>query len=476
MIDPVALTPNIRGSVVPLWVAGGSLLAYAAMLGALSFRLRAGEISREHALTWLAGGGIAAGAAYLLAMFLPHASRVSPVRVMVVAIAARLLVAAAPPMLESDYMRYLWDGAVTSHAINPYRYAPADVLAGTVTDQDREILADLASRGDAVLNHVNHPHLTTIYPPVAQGAFAAAYAVAPWSPRGLRVVFAVADAATAVLLSRLLRALSLPPSRLAVYAWNPLLLREVYSSLHMDVLLLPLIAGSLLAAIRARHASASVWLVVASAVKVWPIALLPITLRPMLGRWRRLGPALLACGLLAAVLWLPVFLVSHGHNSGFLAYGRGWQNNDGFFRAGIWITERLLEMLGAEPWHSHAIMRVVALTLVAGVVLHQSRTSAPDAQALVARCLWVVGAIFVLAPTQFPWYWMWCLPLLTLRPLPPLLLYAALLPLYYVQDRLIDPLAHWLQHAPVWLLLGLAGARWLASSRRAEPRPEIHRA
>lgn len=476
VIDPGIHTPQTRRSALPVWFVGASLLAYAALLYALSYQLQSDSISRMLALAWLACGGVAAGAMYLVGMYRSSTLRVAPVWIVVVAVAARLIVSAAPPMLESDYQRYLWDGAVTAHAINPYRHAPADVLAGTVQSPDQDQLAHLAARAGPVLTNVNHPHLTTIYPPAAQGAFAAAYAIAPFRPLGLRLVFALADVVTLLLLSHVLKALSLAPINLAWYAWNPLLLREVYSSLHMDVLLLPLIAASLLGAVRARGTVASAWLVVASAVKVWPIALMPITLRPLLGRSRALGVAILMCGILGAALWLPVLLVSHGENSGFLAYGKGWQNNDGFFRAGIWITERALELFRFDPWHSHTIMRWLAASLVGGVVIWQSRTPARDNGDLVRRCLWIVGAIFLLSPTQFPWYWMWCLPFLTLRPFLPLFLYVALVPLYYVQDQLIYPLSHWLVHAPVWVLLCLIGARRLRSHRRTCTSLEVRRA
>lgn len=476
MIDPGARSHRARRTAIPVWIVGGSLLAYAIVLGVLSYLLQGDMLSREQALTCLASGGVAAGAMYLIGMYRSSDLRVAPLWIVGVAIVARLIVSAAPPMLESDYQRYLWDGAVTANGINPYRHAPGDIVAGMEKGPERDQVTDLAAKAGPVLTSVNHPHLTTVYPPVAQGAFAAAYAVAPFNPFGLRIVFALADVTTLLLLSRLLKALSLAPVQLAWYAWNPLLLREVYSALHMDVLLLPPIAASLLAAVRSRGTAASAWLVVASAVKVWPVALLPNMLRPLLGRWRRLGLAILVCGLFGAALWLPVLLVPHGQNSGFLAYGKGWQNNDGFFRAGIWLTERVLTAFRCEPWHSHAIMRLVAAALVAGVVLCQSRTPARGGLDLVNRCLWVVGTIFVLSPTQFPWYWLWCLPFLTLRPFLPLLLYVGLLPLYYVQDQLVYPLSHWLQHAPVWLLLGVAGARWLAWNRRTRGALEVCRA
>ena len=47
----------------------------------------------------------------------------------------------------------------------------------------------------------------------------------------------------------------------------------------------------------------------------------------------------------------------------------------------------------------------------------------------VRRSLFAVGGMFLLSPTQFPWYYTWLLPLLAVTPSLPLLLYTALLPL-----------------------------------------------
>jgi alpha-1,6-mannosyltransferase len=467
MTDREPHTSPRRFGSVSIWIAGGSFIGFAVLLSVLSRMLEAGGITREHALAWLASGGLAAGVLYLVGLYRARVRQVqvAPAWIALVAVLARLLVAASPPMLESDYQRYLWDGAVAASGISPYRHAPSDVIARTRQGSDGDRLEDLAREAGPVLTSINHPDLTTIYPPVAQAAFSAAYIILPFSPSGLRILFCLADAATVLLLVRLLRALALPAVQIAWFAWNPLLLREVYSALHMDILLLPLIAAALLAAIRARGGVATAWLVVASAVKVWPIALAPLVLRPLFGQWRRLALTLGACVLLGAALWLPVLLAPHGESSGFLAYGRGWQNNDGFFRAGIWLTERALTAVHIEPWHSHTIMRLTSAALLGGVLLWQLRTRPSDAASLVNRCLFIVGAIFLLSPTQFPWYWLWCLPFLTLRPSLPLLLYTALLPIYYVQDQLVYPLSHWLQHAPVWTLLAIAGARTLLDYR-----------
>ncbi len=450
-----------------------SLLLYAGALALLARLVDIGSMPADSARFWLAGSSIAAGAIYLICLH-----RVGTLRlaiptwwIMACAVAARLVVGSAPALIETDYYRYFWDGAVVAHGVNPYRHAPADVLAGAVAGTNTETLRALAHESGAALERVNHPNLTTIYPPLAQIWFAVAYWVQPFGITGWRVVLCLADALATLLLARTLKALSLPAHQMAWLAWNPLLLREVYSALHMDMLALPLVAGAVYAAVRSRHTIGATLCVAASAVKVWPIVLTPLLLRPLLGEWRRLAISAAACAILFGLLWFPVFLVPQGQSSGFLAYGATWQNNDGFFRAGIWLTEIILSTISAEPWRSHRIMRIVAASLLLAVVLSQCLRRIERPGEVVGRALVIVGAIFLLSPTQFPWYWLWCLPMLAIRPSLPLLLYVALLPLFYIQSSI--PLVYWIEHGPVWSLLIAVGARGLRGrGAGAKPDPE----
>jgi len=468
--DVEGSTPIAKGAglaKIAVSLAGFSFLAYAIQLSAISIAIERHSLSEDRALVWLAASGAAAGALYLAGLSI--AGRFPPklqfLQIVAVAALARLVVSSSAPMLESDYQRYLWDGAVTAHAINPYRHSPGEVLEQSIEGPEAERLIALSARAGPVLERTNHPSLTTIYPPIAQFAFAAAHVLDPFGVNGLRVVYLLADFATILIIAQSLRALSLPSSWLAIYAWNPILLREVYSALHMDILLLPLLAGAVLAGVRKRGWLGAALLVIASAVKVWPIVLVPLLLTCSARSWAGLGRSVVALTILAMAVWLPVLMVSHGDTSGFVAYGRGWQNNDGFFRLGIWLTESTLTALRLAPWHSHTIMRVLAAALIGAVVVYQLWRRREDAASLPTSCLVVVGAVFLLSPTQFPWYWLWCLPLLALRPFAPLLLYAVLLPTYYVQDQFPYPTSHWLQHAPVWAMLALAARR--AGGRRA---------
>ena len=87
-----------------------------------------------------------------------------------------------------------------------------------------------------------------------------------------------------------------------------------------------------------------------------------------------------------------------------------------------------------------------------------------DTRSLVGRHLWLVGVLLLVSPTQFPWYFVWLVPLLSLRLYRPALLYTATLPLYYYSYQ--HPWVIWIEHAPplIWMAYDLA--RTLKTAKR----------
>jgi hypothetical protein len=57
------------------------------------------------------------------------------------------------PIGSDDYYRYVWDGKVQAHGINPYKYAPSDTALNNLHS---ETLPKL----------INFPDMKTIYPPL----------------------------------------------------------------------------------------------------------------------------------------------------------------------------------------------------------------------------------------------------------------------------------------------------------------------
>ncbi len=383
--------------------------------------------------------------------------------------AMRLMMATSQPILEDDFYRYLWDGAVTAHGHNPYTIRPADARAGG-EGVSPEILA-LAQESGIVLQRVNHPELGTIYPPVAQTVFAFAHWLAPWGRASLLTLYYAADCAVFALLIALLRRVNKSPALVLIYWWNPLCVKEIYNSLHMDILLLPFVLLFLWKLLRGRPLPASGALAVATAVKLWPVLLVA----PLAVILRR-SPRILAFSLtiflvLAAVLLAPMAATRMlGDASGVAAYSARWEMNDALFMVFPWSVKHIAATMGhtLTAGEAHRIGKMIAgLILLAAIALicrrAANRESADNGRVppVIMATLWTIAALFLLSPTQFPWYFTWFAPLLALIPTRGMLLLTLTLPLYYLkfyldargQVQLFHQGVVWLEFIPVWLLL-----------------------
>ena len=400
---------------------------------------------------------VSAGVVYLAVILVANRTRVSRALLITIAAVGLLLRAAAwpsQPILEDDFHRYLWDGAASSAGVSPYRFAPAEILGGDAAVPERLRLEALS--GGATVAQINHPALTTIYPPVAQAAFLLAHLFAPFDLDAWKFVLLIADAATAFLLFRLLTALGLPHTLLAIYWWNPLLVTETFNSAHMDVLLLPFLLGALLMRMRRRPFSTAALLALATGVKLWPVLLAPLLLAPWIRRPGRRLLVPLAYATLTGLFLLPMLVARWAH-SGLASYTQGWEMNNALFAALSWLAGLVPGLAGAAP----ILLRVAlaaALAALAGIVGARDLGSPA---ALARGALVVTAALLLASPAQFPWYFLWLLPLLALVPSAPLLALTAVLPLYYLRFHflaagavgLFDHVVVFLEWVPIWVLL-----------------------
>ncbi len=439
------------------------LVALAAGFTLFSVRFGYDTAVRDMPVFWLAGGLMAAGLPLLALPWLIARTEAralhlaAPLFWLVVwaGVAARLILFASEPALEDDYQRYLWDGAATAHGLNPYAGSPA---AAQPADPLIDPRGRLAVESGAVIGRVNHPELRTLYPPVAQAAFALAHRIEPFSLTAWRALILCCDLAALALLVALLRAVGRGPLWASLYWWNPVVLKELFNSAHMEALLVPLVLAGLLLAARGRPVAATSALVLAAGAKLWPVLLLPLVWRPLLAAPWRLAGAVTLAGAGLALMAAPMVMAGLDGTSGLVAYATQWDTNSALFPA----LERGLSTLAeaaSVSWPAPGILARGLVGLALGAIaLWVARRPFTDTEDLVTRALLVTGALFLLSPAQFPWYYLWVLPLLVLVPVTGLLLATATLPLYYTAfhylardaiDVFNDTLV-WAVWLPVW--------------------------
>ncbi len=460
-------TSVLRKPSARLTCIGGVLVGLHAGIAVLSHRFHFHTPLADLPILTFVGLSLLAGLVYLVSIREVWQSRTFAGRkALLVVLAAGALMRIAfffsAPVLEDDFYRYLWDGGVLAHAHNPYAWAPERIMS---TGEDKagipQALSALANRTEHLPDRVNHPYLRTIYPPVAQCAFALVQVIDPWGLQGWRAVLLVTECIVLVLIALLLRQLNMPLVMVAVYWWNPLVIKEIVNSAHMDILALPFVLGALLYALKRRPGVCGGLLGLGTGVKLWPVILLPALFRAFVSRPRQLAAGL-AVFLGAALLSLvPFAMAATGENSGLLAYGQRWEMNDALFMLVSWIIEPILSVFNAHVISVQTATRLAVGALLCGFVLWLTRSPTATPRDLAGKVLAIIAALFLLSPTQFPWYAVWFIPFLALTPCLSLLLLTVLLPVYYLRFYFLQ-LGHvdifdygvvWIEFVPVWGLL-----------------------
>jgi len=352
--------------------------------------------------------------------------------VLIVAALGRAALLLAPPTLSTDAYRYVWDARVASAGISPYAAPPS-----------APELAPL--RDGTIYPRLNHPTWRTVYPPGAQLFFRAVYALAPDSVLAMKAALALAELATLAVLASLLRALGVPFVRLAVYAWNPLVMTEIWGSGHLDALAMLAAVAALRFAVAGRASLAAALLALGTLVKLYPAALLPLLLDGA-----ALGP-LVVFGAVILVGYAPFAHLGIGALGSLSQYLSTELFNPGLVRTFIDVPIVTLAVLGA---------------LVAFVAL--GRRGAP----LIDRAFIVIGGGIVLSPNVFPWYVVWLVPFLAIRPSVPWIAFTGTVGLAYT-FFLREPWA-----IPAWARAGeflplALGAGWALAKPWISNRPAL---
>ena len=310
----------------------------------------------------------------------PRAGRRAFAACLLLAAAWRVALLGAAPLVSDDAYRYVWDGRVQRHGLDPLRTVPADpALAHLHTDVTRRIDPTSAA-------------LPSIYPPLAQRYFLGVTSVHE-SAFAMAAAALLCDLAVIGLIGRWLAVTGRSRWWTLAWAWHPLVALEGAGGGHVDAAGTLLLVGAAYALSRRRSLLAAIALAGAFAVKF-----LPLVLAPLFWKRVRLVDGALAA-LLVALLYQP-FLAGAELPAGSLGtYVAQWRFNGPLFR---WLAAGL----GAGP----AVVLAVAAGLAAAI--HARRTRGRGDPAAWA---WPLAAALCLMPAIYPWYLVWLIPFLAPR-------------------------------------------------------------
>jgi len=184
--------------------------------------------------------------------------------ILLFAILFRLFLVPMETSLSSDIYRYIWDGRVqVAGKMNPYLYPPADKRLAPLRDQE-------------IYPYINRKEARTVYPAGAQILFRTLYQAGLDSPVDLKAAALGAEALTFLLLFLILKERRLPQNWIVIYAWNPLIIYELFYSGHLESFMLPPLMGFVYLSLRGRLRTAGALLGLAASIKLLPALLLVV--------------------------------------------------------------------------------------------------------------------------------------------------------------------------------------------------------
>ena len=369
---------------------------------------------------------------YCLAGYVSVQQRSGPVLLSILAFATvfRLIIVLSTPTLSDDVYRYAWEGYVQIQGINPYVWAP-----------DATELIDYRNE---IWRSVNNKSVAAIYPPVSQAFNALTYFFfrSIW---GFKFLFLILDGVVIWGILKLLGLRAQNLSQVVWYAWNPLIVTEIAGSGHNDVLVVALLLWSTFCCLTARPIQSVILLGAAILSKLYPILMIPFFLRRIAPRYWLWLPLVITLG------YAPYLRAGSHLFTALSYYKEKWRFNGFLFgilskaSSSEAVTERIVGLV---------VLLLIALSIVRFTDLLEQQSV-------------LLSGVLLLAPTLFPWYLTWIIPLVCFFPNPAWIVFSSICALsYYV---LIDwwTLGIWrqndffmaLQYYPFFALLLLGWLR-----------------
>ncbi len=302
------------------------------------------------------------------------------------AIAFRLIGLFSPAILEDDFNRYLWDAYIFSETGSPYGVPPAVYFDAS----------HLAEQWHQVLDGINYPEITTIYAPGLQYTFLLAYNIQPASLLALKGLFLLADLLIIGLLMRRIKI-----QYLLLYAWCPLLIKEVAFSAHADIIGILFLLLAIYYGEKKQAWLCGITLALAISCKPFALLLIPILLRPAMHK------GLLSAAMALLLIYAPFIAKGHNEFSTLFTFTQHWEFNSSLFAL-------LNSFLHAT--HAKLIGLAAFLAFYTWYWLHDLKNSYAYKQHLTPRGDWLFGLLLIASPVANPWYFLWVLPFASIFP------------------------------------------------------------
>lgn len=307
----------------------------------------------------------------------------------------RLSLIFAVPNLSDDYFRFIWDGTLSTHGINPFIITPSCLVSSShlsLTGLTTELYAQL-----------NSQEYYTIYPPVLQFIFWLSAHIFPGHIIGsvmvMRIFIIAAETGSIFLITALLKNSGLPSKNILLYALNPLVIFELTGNLHFEALMIFFLLLFVFFFIKKRPTLSAIAFSLAICSKLLPLMFLPLLLRRLDIKKSMIFYAVcLATTLLLFLLFIDFYFFQHIFSSINL-YFQKFEFNASIFYLIRWGGFKLVgyDVIGMAG----LILSLITIVCIIWVACFKKPVGRNSFFSDMLICLTVY---LVLATTVHPWY------------------------------------------------------------------------
>ncbi len=300
------------------------------------------------------------------------------------------------PLFEDDYFRYLWDAYQSVQLGSPYGIVPSVYF-------EEELSKNIPDHFQSILGQINYPDIPTVYGPSLQYSFMLAYLIAPGEIWALQLIYSVFDLLLIIILLKLAK-----PNMVMLYAWSPLVFKEVILTAHPDGFGVFLLITSIFFLHRKYFYGAAIFLASSVAAKVFALIFVPFLLVQCKARhWFVFLMTLF-------ILYSPVLVKGQSDLIGLSAMLQNWEFNSAFYG---------LFTLFLNAGQAKFLLVILLCVFFSWYFFHYLKPSFSrhwpiysfPKNSQIIRGDWLMGALLLCAPVINPWYLLWTLPFAVLH-------------------------------------------------------------
>jgi len=317
---------------------------------------------------------------------------------LVVGIGFRLVFLLVEPKLSQDFYRFIWDGELVSHFMNPYLNVPNMLI-----EQPDLVIANAQELYNG-MGSLSAKHFSN-YPPLNQLIFALAALLGGKSILGsvivMRGTIILADIGIFYFGRKLLKNINQSPHLIFWYFLNPLVIIELTGNLHFEGVMLFFFVWALYLLSVHKWQWAAVVYACSISVKLVPLLFLPLFLKHF--KFKKSILFYVIVGVTSLLFFAPFY--SSEFISNYSQTIALWFSNFEF-NAGLYnAIKQIAIQFDIKPWELiKTYGKITPILTIVAVLLFTFLRKNQKLSVLITSMLWVLTLYYFLSATVHPWY------------------------------------------------------------------------